>query len=185
MQVIEALLQRRSGRTLGEPAPDDATLQLILESATRAPDHGRLRPWRFLVIRSEARDRFGELLAQHLQRTRPDARPEALERERRKALRAPLVIVVAAAVQAQGKIPAIEQVLSAGAAMQNMLLACAALGFGAVWKTGGAAYDAQVKQDFGLQPEDAIVGFLYVGTEMEPSAPVSSPDRQPQVRHWP
>ncbi len=184
MQVIEALLQRRSGRSLGDPAPDDAALQLILESATRAPDHGRLRPWRFVVIRSEARERLGELLAQHVQRSRPDAKPEALDRERRKALRAPLVIVVAAAVQA-GKIPAIEQILSAGAAMQNMLLACTALGFSAVWKTGGAAYDAQVKVDFGLQPEDAIVGFLYVGTEMEPLPPASSPDRQPRVRHWP
>ena len=185
MQVIEALLQRRSGRSLGEPAPDDAALQLILESATRAPDHGRLRPWRFLVIRAKARERFGELLAQHLKRSRPDAKPEALERERRKALRAPVVIVVAAAVQAHGKIPAIEQILSAGAAMQNMLLACTALGFSAVWKTGGAAYDAQVKVDFGLQPEDAIVGFLYVGTELEPLPPGSSPDRQPQVRPWP
>ena len=185
MQAIEALLQRQSGRSLGEPAPDEGALALILESATRAPDHGRLRPWRFIVIRSEGRERFGALLAEHLQRARPEATPEALEKERRKAFRAPTIIVVAAVLTPNGKIPEIEQILSAGAAAQCMLLASYALGFNAVWKTGGPAYDQQVKVALGLESKDAIVGFLYVGTERDAQRPARGPDTREFVRHWP
>ena len=164
MQAIDALLTRRSARTLTEPAPDDAALDLILSSATRAPDHGRLRPWRFVVIRGSARTRFGELLAQHLQRAQPQASLEALERERLKALRAPLIVAVAAHCNSAVKIPVIEQMLSAGAAAHAMMLAAAALGFEAMWKTGGAAYDAAVVAQLGLTSADAVVGFLYFGT---------------------
>jgi nitroreductase len=94
-----------------------------------------------------------------------------VERERDKALRAPLIIVVAAHVNpAITKVPQIEQQLSAGAAAQNIMLAAFVLGFNAMWKTGGAAYDAAVKQALGLEPGDAIVGFLYIGTEAPPVA---------------
>ena len=164
MQAIDALLTRRSARTLTEPAPDDAALDLILRSATRAPDHGRLRPWRFVVIRGSARTRFGELLARHLQRAQPQASAEALERERLKALRAPLVVAIAARCNSAVKIPVIEQMLSAGAAAHAMMLAAAALGFDAMWKTGGAAYDSAVITELGLTSADAVVGFLYFGT---------------------
>jgi nitroreductase len=185
MQAIEALLRRYSARSLTEPAPDDAALGLILESATRAPDHGRLRPWRFIVIRSEGRQAFGELLADHLRRTKGSVSDEALERERRKAFRAPLVVAVAAIVTPEGKIPPIEQILSAGAAAQNMLHAAFVLGFNAVWKTGGPAYDAQVKAAFGLEAKDAIVGFLYVGTDEEGPGAFPRPDWREFVQYWP
>src|SRR5258708_20048800 len=111
MQAIEALLRRYSARSLTEPAPDEATLGLILESATRAPDHGRLRPWRFIVIRSEDRPAFGELLADHMRRTKASVSDDALERERRKAFRAPLIVVVTAISTPAGKIPPIENIL--------------------------------------------------------------------------
>ena len=184
MQAIEALLTRHSGRALADPAPDEGALALILESATRAPDHGRLRPWSFVVIRSGARERFGELLADHLRRTKAPVSEEALERERRKAFRAPMIIVAAAVTANHAKVPAVEQLLSAGAAAQNMLLACFALGFNAVWKTGGAAYDDIVKSALGLQPKDAIVGFLYVGTDNEGPGSLPRPDWRQFVRYW-
>ena len=172
MQAIDALLARRSARALTEPAPDEDALDLILASATRAPDHGRLRPWRFVVIRDSARARFGELLAGHLRRTQPQAGAEALERERLKAFRAPLIVAVAARCNSAVKIPVIEQLLSAGAAAHAMMLAAVALGFNAMWKTGGAAYDAEVKAALGLSSDDAIVAFLYFGTEAgEPAGP--------------
>jgi nitroreductase len=185
MQAIEALLRRYSARSLTEPAPDDAALGLILESATRAPDHGRLWPWRFILIRGEGRQAFGELLADHLRRIKGAVSDEALERERRKALRAPLLIVVAAIVTPEGKIPQIEQILSAGAAAQNMLHAAFVLGFNAVWKTGGPAYDAQVKAALGLEPKDAIVGFIYVGTDPEGPGGLPRPDWQKFTQDWP
>lgn len=185
MQAIEALLRRYSARSLTEPAPDDAALGLILESATRAPDHGRLRPWRFIVVRSEGRQALGELFADHLRRTKGPVSDEALERERRKALRAPLVVVVAAIVTLEGKIPQIEQILSAGAAAQNMLHAAFVLGFNAVWKTGAPAYDPQVKAALGLESKDAIVGFLYVGTDEEGPGTLPRPDWREFVQAWP
>jgi nitroreductase len=165
MQAIDLLLTRRSARALAEPAPDAAALDLILASAVRAPDHGRLRPWRFVVVREAARARLGELLAAHLQRSHAQVSPETLERERSKAFRAPLIVVVGAHVNSAVKIPVIEQMLAAGAAAAAMMLAAVALGFNAMWKTGSAAYDDTVKQALGFEPGDAIVGFLYLGTE--------------------
>ncbi len=172
MQAINALLTRHSARTLGEPGPDEAALGLIFASAVHAPDHGRLRPWRFVVVRGEARSRLGELFTAHLERTQPNASSEARERERLRAFRAPLIVVVAAHCNAAVKIPVIEQTLSAGTAAHAMMLAAYSLGFNAMWKTGGPAYDAAVKEGLGLVATDAIVGFLYLGTETSaPAAP--------------
>ena len=106
MQAIDTLLQRRSAKTLTDPAPDESALELLLECAARAPDHGRLRPWRFIVIRGAARERLGELMADQLRRKLPAATAETLQRERQKALRAPLIVVVAAVCNAEARIPA-------------------------------------------------------------------------------
>ena len=185
MQAIDALLKRRSAKVLTDPAPDAGALALLLESAARAPDHGRLRPWRFIVIRGAARERLGELMVEQLRRKQPAASGESLQRERQKALRAPLIIVVAAASNASAKIPAIEQIISAGAAAQNIMLAATALGFGAMWKTGDAAYDDTVKVALGLETRDAIVGFIYLGTV--PADAVPPPARgqwQDRVSYW-
>ena len=163
MDALELLHTRQSAGKLQDPGPDDMELAEIYRSAVSAPDHGRLRPWRFVVIREEARERFGELMAKILKSKRPETSPEMLERERAKPLRAPLIVVVAARVQA-GKIPEIEQVLAVGAAAQNIMLAAHALGYGAMWKTGPAAYSNNVKRMLGLQEDDHIVALLYLGT---------------------
>jgi nitroreductase len=184
MQAIDALLTRRSARALTEPAPDDGALGLMFASATRAPDHGRLRPWRFVVVRGAARERFGELLADHLRRTHPQAGEEALQRERLKAFRAPLIVVVGAHCDRAVKIPLIEQTLSAGAAAHAMMLAAVALGFNAMWKTGGPAYDDAVKTALGFEPGDAIVGFLYFGTETAERAAAVRAEWRDLVREW-
>jgi nitroreductase len=182
MQAIDALLTRRSARALGEPAPDPGALELIFSAAARAPDHGRLRPWRFVVVRGAARERFGTLLADQLRRTHPQTGEESLQRERLKAFRAPLIVVVAAHCEPAVKIPVIEQTLSAGAAAHAMMLAAFVLGFNAMWKTGAAAYDPTVKQALGLEPDDAIVGFLYLGSESGERAPAASTEWRDRVR---
>ncbi len=185
MQAIDLLLRRRSAKTLTEPGPDAQALALLLESAARAPDHGRLRPWRFIVIQGPARARFGELMAEQLHRVRPASTPEALERERQKAFRAPLIIAVAAVCDPQAKVPQLEQVLAAGCAAGNILLAAQALGFNAVWKTGAAAYDETIKTALGLTPKDSLVAFVYVGTEPAvESAPPPATQWQDRVRIW-
>ena len=185
MQAIDALLLRQSARTLTEPGPDAAALELIFSAAARAPDHGRLRPWRFIVVRAAARERFGALLADQLRRTHPATLPETLERERLKAFRAPLIVVVAAHCEGGTKIPVIEQTLAAGAAAHAMMLAAVALGFNAMRKTGAAAYDGTVKQALGLEAEDAIVGFIYLGTESGERAGPPRNEWRDRVRELP
>jgi nitroreductase len=185
MEAIEALTTRVSGAKLIEPAPDELELHTILSAALRAPDHGRLRPWRFIVVKGDARDRLGDLMASALQKRHPDATPAQIEKEKSKPLRAPLVLVVAAKVDQANHIPAIEQILSAGAAAQNVMVAAYAMGFGCAWKTGEAAYDPEIKAAFGLAPTDAIVGFLYLGTNSTAPQPPEPLDQGDHVVEWP
>ncbi len=184
MQAIDLLLRRRSAKALTGPGPDEEALALMLESAAHAPDHGRLRPWRFIVIRGPARERFGELLAGQLKRARPAATAEALERERQKAFRAPLIIAVAAMCEPIAKVPQIEQVLAAGAAAGYLLLAAKALGFNAVWKTGAAAYDETIKTALGLSAADTLVAFIHVGTEAAGAAAPAPAGWRDRVMIW-
>ncbi|MFL6574995.1 MAG: nitroreductase, partial [Povalibacter sp.] len=159
----EGIQSRTSPLKLIEPAPPPEIVQRIIEAGVRAPDHGRLRPWRFVILEGDARKQLGDAMAELLRAKMPDVSQDQLEGERRKPLRAPMIIAVAAHVT-PGKIPEIEQVLAVGAAVQNMMLAAHALGFGAMWKTGGAAYAANVKRLLELDERDHIVAFLYVGT---------------------
>ena len=184
MDAIEALMTRTTVGQLVEPAPDGAVLQAILQAGLRAPDHGRLRPWKFMVVRGEARKALGEVLAGSLRHRMGGAADAQVQRERQKPLRAPLIVVVAALVSEGSSIPTIEQVLSAGAAAENILVAAHALGYAAAWKTGDAAYDADVKAAFGLRPQDAIVGFLYLGSPAKPAARPAPVDVAAHVQEW-
>jgi nitroreductase len=184
MDVYEALIGRVSPIDLTEPGPDAETERKIFAAAFRAPDHGRIRPWRFIVVRGQAREKFGDLLAASLKRRDPAASAGTLERERRKAFRAPLIVTVAAKIAQNPKVPAIEQILSAGAAAYGIQIACRAFGFDAVWKTGDAAYDPAVKQALGLDPEDAIVAFLYIGTAKTVPVAPKMPEFADFVRDW-
>jgi nitroreductase len=184
MDAMDLLLGRHSASRLVAPGPDRPALEAMLRAALRAPDHGRLRPWRFVVIPESRRDAFGELLARSLQSREPDVAPEELARERGKAMRAPVIVAAAARLRRSHKIPEIEQIISAGAAAENLMLAARALGFGAMWKTGGPAYDPEVKRALGLEAEDAIVGFLYLGTEAGDPSPARRPSLEEHVSVW-
>src|ERR1051325_1938606 len=127
MDALELLVGRESAVKLTSPGPDQTELETMFQSALRAPDHGRLRPWRFVVVPEEKRERFGELMADCLLRMDPSAMPDALQRERDKAMRAPMIVVVAATVQRGHKIPEVEQLVSAAAATENIMLAARAL----------------------------------------------------------
>ena len=163
MDSIAAITSRVSAKTFGDVAPTKDHLAIVLQAAVRAPDHGRLRPWRFMLIEGVQRRKFGELLAASALRRIPGLGEGDLQRERDKAMRAPLIIVVACRVVQGTKVPVIEQILAAGAAAQNILLALHSLGYAAVWKTGEAAYDTEVKKSLGLAADDHLVGFIYTG----------------------
>jgi len=184
MDAIELLRTRASNGKLTEPAPDADSLRFALEAAARAPDHAGLRPWRVHLVRGEARDKLGALMAESARKHNPNLSAEDYDKTRRKALRAPLIIVVSAVVQDSPKVPAIEQVLAAGAAAQNILLALFARGYSAMWRTGGAAYDEDVKRAFGLRAEDALVAFIYAGTAKQPAPDMHRPSPDDFARDW-
>lgn len=163
MDLLAGIESRTSALKLSAPGPTREHIERIIHAGARAPDHGRLRPWRFVVLEGEARARLGDAMADMLKNKVPDVQQAHLDVERGKPMRAPTIIAVAAKI-ATGKIPAIEQVTAVAAAAQNMFLAAHALGYGVMWKTGGAAYDDNVKAMFGLAPEDHIVALLYLGT---------------------
>jgi nitroreductase len=184
MDALQALTSRVSATGLTEPAPDEETLQKILLAATRAADHGRLKPWRFIVIRGGQREAFGQVLAESLKRRRPDSDAGMLKMEAGKPLRAPLIIVVAAQLAEGTKIPEIEQLLAVGAAAQNMMLAAFAQGVGAMWRTGDSAYDPYVKEKLGLSPTDSIVGYIYLGTPARALPTPPDSDLATVVQEW-
>jgi nitroreductase len=162
--MIDQMLNRASAPRLVEPAPSKEHLEIILRAAANAPDHGKLKPWRFIVVAGEARERFGDLMARTLQQRDPAVSPEMLQRERDKSMRSPMIVVAAAKVNTASKIPAIEQVLAVAASVQNMILSAVSLGYGTMWKTGASAYDDAFKKGLGLEPTDQIVGYIYLGT---------------------
>jgi len=184
VDAIEALTTRASPAALAAPAPDAAALDRMLHAAVRAPDHGRLRPWHFIIVDGDARTALGELLAAALRTRDPGAAEAVVAKERAKPMRAPLLVVVAAKLHEHRGVPAIEQVIAAGAAAQNILVAAHAQGFGGFWRTGPAAYDENVKRGLGLRPADAIIAFLYLGTPSAAAPPVGSADVAAHVTHW-
>ena len=188
MDALEAIFTRRTvpPAKMGPPGPDPAQLQRILAAGDAAPDHGMLRPWRFLVVQGDGRKRLGELFAAFVRRVAPGASAEEIEKQRTAPVRAPVIVVVVARLQpTHPKIPEVEQVAAVAASVQNMLLAAHALGFAAKWATGKQAYDAKVKAELGLSGDDRIMGFLYLGSYAAPheAPPRSSPDGV--VAAWP
>ncbi|WP_242468440.1 nitroreductase family protein [Burkholderia plantarii] len=182
--LVEILLSRRSHWQLTEPAPRDHELDLILDAALRAPDHAQLRPWRFVLIRDEARADLAEVLVELAVAREPELPPDQREARGQAAYAAPLIIAVAAAIRDAHGIPEIEQMLSTGAATMNMLNAIHALGYGGFWITGADSYDPKLAAALDFEPHDRLLGFLMVGTPVSADAPPARPPRANHVREW-
>ncbi|WIO73227.1 nitroreductase family protein [Porticoccaceae bacterium LTM1] len=179
MKALEVLHNRVSVPSLEAPAPEGEVLLNIQRAALRAADHRLLQPWRFLVIEGEGLDRLGELFVQS--KTNPNEPMSEAERASwaAKPHRAPMIIVAIASIHDDPKVPEVEQLISTGCAVQNMLNAAHAQGIGAMWRTGDFAYNEVVKTGLGLAENEQIVGFLYLGTpkgRLKP-VPAVSPDQ--------
>lgn len=161
---LALLLGRNSQTQLSAPAPNAEQLDLIYRAALRAPDHGWLRPWRFLTIEGPALTSLGDLFANAAENRNPVITADELEKFRKQPLRAPMIITVIATVKEHPKVPAQEQIIAAGCAAHGILLAAHALGYGAVWRTGDNASDLYVAEGLGLSEGESIVGFIYLGT---------------------
>lgn len=160
------LATRRSAkaRDMVAPGPDSAQLRTVLEAAMRVPDHGKLAPWRFVIIEADRREAFGDLLKHAYRAAKPDAGRLELEAMDQFARQAPTMVAVLSTPAQGSKIPLWEQELSAGAACMNMLVAAHAAGFVGSWLTGWPAYSPQVLESLGGSPNDKIAGFVFLGS---------------------
>lgn len=183
---FEFLARRRSipAAFLGEPGPDAAALEQLLRVATRVPDHGKLAPWRFIVIEGDARRAAGEALAARRADRTPPARPADLDAERERFTKAPLVIVLVSRLVPSEKATEWEEILSAGAVAMNLLNAAHAMGFAANWLTDWPAYDETVRALFALGEGERIAGFFHIGTPRMPPQERWRPEIAPLVTRW-
>lgn len=184
MNALDALLNRRSSPRLSEPAPSGEILQNIYKSAFRAADHAVLRPWRFLVIKGDARIALGDLFIKAATLQNPDITEEKKQSLSQKPLRAPLIVVAICSPVSHPKVPEIEQDMSTAAATQNMLVAAYAQGVGAIWRTGSMAFDPTVMQGLGLGSHEKIAGFLYLGTNTGVLKNLNDPDVDTYFKEW-
>jgi nitroreductase len=168
MELFAAIASRSTAKALSGPGPTPEQTARLLQAADRAPDHGRLKPWRFIPVNGAEREVFANAVAQSRRDQNPSYTNEQLELEREKIRRSPSILVAGCVVRKDmPKVPEIEQVIAAGAAVENLLLAATELGIGAMWKTGPAAYSPRVKAAVGLAADDHIVAILHLGTAVK------------------
>lgn len=184
--TVDLLLRRRSVAAINMtvPGPGRDQIDLILKAGARVPDHGKLAPWRFVLFEGEGRSEIGVTIAEAFRRRYPDADDERVAFEAGRLARAPVVICVVSSLKETVKVPEWEQILSAGAVCQNMLVAATALGLACQWLTEWYSYDDQVKAAIGLGEGERIAGFVYLGTAKEPPEERARPDLDAIVSHW-
>ena len=182
--AMDLLLSRRSGsaKAMKEPGPSKEQLAAILKAGARAPDHGKLFPWRFIVFEGHARERFGQMLGEILEAE--GERERQIDEEKKRFLRAPIVVGVISGARELIKIPVWEQELSAGAVCQNLLIAAHASGFVANWLTEWYAYHPKVKERLGLKPGERVAGFVYIGTSAVELEERPRPDMEKIVSYF-
>jgi nitroreductase len=182
---LALLATRRSGkpRDLVAPGPDETQLAQMLEIAARTPDHGKLSPWRFVVVPADRRDALSAVITTAYLAERPQAARLEIEALDQFAHQAPTLVVILSSPKLESHIPLWEQELSAGAACMNLLHAAHAMGFAGGWLTGWSAYSDAVRDAFGAAPEK-IAGFVFIGTVSKPLEERPRPESDKIVRYW-
>lgn len=184
MEALTALHTRVSVNLLSEPGPSPEQLEAMIKAGMRACDHKNLTPWRYLTIQGDARSHFGKLMADTKEKMDGNELDPALRAKlEAKPFRAPCVIVVAAKTVQHEKVPEMEQILSAGASAQMIMVAAHALGLGAIWRSGSMMFNEYMRAGLGLDSSDHIVGFIYVGTPLV-CKPLPELDLDEYVEAW-
>lgn len=185
--VHDNIHQRQSIGQLIEPAPNAEQLDIAIQAALTAPDHHRLKPTRFILIGSEQRQAFGQLLSEvmaDLTQAAGEADQAQIERVKQHPFRAPMLLIAVTHLQQHAKVPEFEQILSTGAAVQNLLLSLHAQGFATMWRTGAVVESALLKQGLGLSEQDLISGIVYIGTAAKAIAPRAAIDSAAFFSQW-
>jgi len=184
MDALTALHTRNSVNLLCDPAPNVDQLENIFKAGLRACDHKNLKPWKYLLIEGNARNKFGQLMVDVKTAIEGERLDSGLtEKLLSKPLRAPTIIVVIAHIQQHEKVPEIEQLLSAGASAQMMMTAAHAQGVGAIWRSGALMFRREMRAGLGLDSQDQIVGFLYLGTAAA-AKPLAESNTTDFVKRW-
>lgn len=184
--VLEALRVRHSVPRVKPERPPRELVERVIQAAAWAPNHYHTEPWRFIVLTGKTREELGDVMAEALSAKLEDSTsPDAialLERERKKPLRAPVVIAVAVEPSDRPKVVEIEEIAATAAGVQNMLLAAHALGLGAMWRTGAPAYDRTVKRYLGISEHGHLLAFVYLGYPDPLPIPARVREAQPHIR---
>lgn len=168
MELFDAITARTTAKALTAPGPTPEQIARLMQAADHAPDHGRLKPWRFIEVNGPQRETLANAVAEARRDRIPDYSDEQMELEREKIRRSPYILVAACVVRRDiPKVPEIEQVIAVAAAVENLLLAASDLKIGAMWKTGPAAYSPRVKAAVGLAADDHIVAILHLGSRVK------------------
>lgn len=197
MDAIELLLQRQSTPVLTEPAPTEADLTTLLSAGMRVPDHGGLKPWHFHVITGQGLQRLSDIYVEATTINMAsqtgliegasideNALNEKMAKVAKKPFRAPMIIVISTQYVEHNKVPLQEQLITAGCCAHAMQMAAFSLGYGAMWRTGGFAYNETVKQGLGLEGGNDIAGFLYIGTPSKVCNTKPAKSYQDKVTFW-
>jgi nitroreductase len=186
-ETLELLMLRRSltVKDMVHPGPSEEQLKQILEIGSRVPDHKKQVPWRFLTFEKNTRKKFGKILRAIFAKNYPKTNEKMLDFEENRFLRAPLVIaVISTADKDNPKVPEWEQILTAGAVCQNILIASNAMGYASQWLTEWYAYDKVVLKELNLNPNERIAGFIYIGTASKQPKERGRPDLANLVKKW-
>lgn len=165
MSMLEKLLTRKSHNKLVAPAPTETHVKQMMKLALRAPDHALLKPWRYQVFTGDSLIQLGEYFAKASQLNNPDLDTDKLNKIKSKPLRAPMVIIASVVIKEHPKVPEIEQYLSMGASVQNLLMGAHLMDIGAIWRTGSLCFNRYLMDLLGFKSNEFLVGFIYLGQE--------------------
>jgi nitroreductase len=186
LDALTLLKTRKSviSNFLAPPGPTEAELAEMLSIAVHVPDHGKLAPWRFIVLSGDARREAGEMIAALFTAKNPEAPAAKVEEERTRLLAAPLIVIVVSTAAPHVKIPEWEQVLSAGNVALSLVFAAHAFGYAAQWRTGFMAYDGDARRALGVRDSERIVAVIHIGTPTVPRVDRPRPDANDLVTRW-
>lgn len=184
METLEAIQTRNSVPLLTDPAPTSEEMSEVYKGALRAPDHARLRPWKFIEVRGDSRDKLAKIFIDTATALNSDLSENEISKLQKAPHRAPMIIILAANIKEHPKVPEIEQIISLGAAAQNILLGIHEIGYSAVWRTGNMAFNPEITKFLGLEENFKIIGYLYVGTSTGKEKPIPELEIQDFLEVW-
>ena len=167
MDAIKNIIERVSYKKLIEPFPNNDEMNLVYKAALRAPDHRNLKPSRFIEVKGKGLTKLSEIFVDYAINNVTDLTETKLNKIKNAPYRAPMIVVLISKITNHPKVPKIEQILSTGAATQNMLLTLNALGYGGIWRSGSLALNSKMCKYFSIDKKDEIIGYLYIGTPDE------------------